>query len=138
MRDSALFFHQLLFPIADPKQSGVDSDGRMPYFSFAAVCTNVYAATSGAGAGVGHDWMTVNAPELVKWTACPIRNGALDGKPSSLQSCWAHGDPCFDPFVVDSMSLSHWRIIKHFFKLNNNLTGKKWGMKATILVRSLT
>jgi hypothetical protein len=67
MMNDALFFYQLLFPIADPKHSGVASDGRMPYFTYAAVFTNVYAATSGAGAGVGHVWETVSAPEMVKW-----------------------------------------------------------------------
>lgn len=87
--------------------------------------TNVYAATSGAGAGVGHVWETVSAPEMVKWTACPIRNGAMDGRPSTLPSRWSKDDARFDPFVYDTMSYSRWKLIKRFFKLNNNLTDVK-------------
>lgn len=125
MKDDPLFFYQMLFPICDPKHTGLTADNRMPYFSTAAVCTNIYAATSGAGSGVGHDWVTISAPELVKWTACPIRNGALDGKSSTLHSRWAVGDPRYDPFIDNSMPISRWRIIKRFFKLNNNLMDVK-------------
>ena len=51
--NDALFFYQLLFPISDPKCSGVDGDNRMPYFTYVAICTNVYAAATGAGSGIG-------------------------------------------------------------------------------------
>ncbi len=125
MTNDALFFYQLLFPIVDPKNSGVDGDVRMPYFTTAAVYTNVYAATSGAGAGMGHSWETVSAPELVRWTACPIRNGAMDGRPSTLPSRWMKGDARFDPFIYDAMSYTRWKLIKRFFKMNNNLTDVK-------------
>ena len=42
--EDALFFYQLLFPICNPKDSGVDGDNRMPYFSYAVRCTNGYAS----------------------------------------------------------------------------------------------
>ncbi len=57
---------QMLFLIADPKHTAIEGDGRMPYFSLALVCTNVYATASGTGTGVGHDWVGVTTPELVK------------------------------------------------------------------------
>ena len=67
----------------------------------------------------------VYAPELVRWTSCPIRNGAMDGRPSTLPAHWKTDDVCFDPLIYDAMSYSHWRSIKRFFKLNNNLTNTK-------------
>ena len=45
MKDDPLFFYQMLFPICDPNKTGILNDDRMPYFSVAAVCTNIYAAT---------------------------------------------------------------------------------------------
>ena len=101
-----LFFYQMLFPICDPKRSSVDNDGRMPYFSVASICTNVYAVASGAGSGFGHEWVVVTAPELVKWTACPICNGALDGKSSTLPARWNQEDPRYDLHMANSMSAS--------------------------------
>ena len=127
MKDDPLFFYQMLFPIADPKHSTIDGDGRMPYFSMASVCTNVYAAASGAGSGVGHDWVGVTAPELVKWTACPIRNGALDGKPATLTARWKRDDPRYDSYTAENISQTRFKMIKRFFKLNNNLMDAKKG-----------
>jgi hypothetical protein len=77
--DALLLFH-LIFPICDPTLSGIDNDNRMTYFTHAAVCTNIYAASNGGGTGVGRNWKNVNVPELVRWTGIPINNGALDGK----------------------------------------------------------
>ncbi len=127
MRDDPLFFYQMLFPIADPKHTAIDGDCRMPYFSMASICTNVYAAASGAGSGVGRDWVGVTAPELVKWTACPIRNGALDGKPATLTARWTVGDPRYDSCMAYNISRSRFKMIKRFFKLNNNLMDAKKG-----------
>jgi hypothetical protein len=90
-------FYQLLFPISDPKQSGIGNDLRMPYFTILTMCTNIYAATSGAGAGMGHDWVPVTPPELLWCTAVPVRNGALDGRPSTLHHHWSKDDPRFCP-----------------------------------------
>ena len=60
----ALFFYQLLFPISNPKVSGVEGDNRMPYFSYASICTNVYASALGAGSGVGRHWRSVSVRNL--------------------------------------------------------------------------
>jgi hypothetical protein len=38
----------MLFPIADPKTSGVESVCQMPYFTYMAICINMYAMTTGA------------------------------------------------------------------------------------------
>jgi hypothetical protein len=122
----ALFFYQLLFPISNPKSSGVEGDHRMPYFTYAAICTNMYASGLGSGIGVGRHWRSVTVEELVHWTACPIRNGALDGNPGTLTSRWSKDDRRHDALIEDCMTLSRWQQIKRFFKLNHNfLSGKK-------------
>jgi hypothetical protein len=79
-----MFFFQLLFPFGAPSDLGLDDNHWMPYFSNISVCTNMYAMWKGAGSGYGHDFAPVSIPELVHWTAVPIRNGALDGKPLTL------------------------------------------------------
>ena len=117
----ALLFFQMIFPICDPTSSGIDNDNRMPYFTHAAICTNIYAASNGAGSGVGHDWKNVNVPELVRWTGIPIYNGALDGKAGSINSRWDRNDARFDPEVVASMTKTRFKEVKRNLKLNNNM-----------------
>ena len=46
----------------DPASSGIEHDNRMPYFTHATMCTNVYAVAQGGGSGVGHDWANVSVP----------------------------------------------------------------------------
>ncbi len=77
--------------------------------------------------GLSHDWVGVTAPELVKWTACPLRNGALDGKPSTLTARWKRDDPQYDSCMDNSISVTRFKMIKQFFKLNNNLMDPKKG-----------
>lgn len=125
--DDALFFYQLLFPICDPKKSGIDGDNRMFYFTYASMCTNAYANMAGAGSGYGHGWETTTPAELVRWTACPIRNGGLDGKPSTLMARWTTNDRRYDPVVDNGISCSRWKQIKRAFKLNVNWLQKKKG-----------
>jgi hypothetical protein len=128
MKDDPLFLYQMLFPITDPKHTSIQGNGRTSYFSMALVCTNVYAAARGAGSGVGQDWVGVTTPELVKWTACPLHNGALDGKPSTLTAWWKRDDPWYyDSCMDNSISVTHFKMIKQFFKLNNNLMDAKKG-----------
>ena len=92
VRNDPMFFYQMIFPFCDPSESGVTNDHRMPYFSNATVCTNMYACWKGAGSGYGQEFPPVSIPELIKWTGVPICNGALDGKPSTLLHHWKEGD----------------------------------------------
>ena len=125
----ALFFFQLLFPIAPPSSSGVENDTRMPYYSNLSIFTNMYAFSKGAGSGFGHEWMPVTIPELVHWAGVPIRHGALEGTPGSLQYRWKNGDPRYDHVIADNITRSRWLRIKQFFKLNNNFEDKSRGQE---------
>jgi hypothetical protein len=42
-KDILLHWYQLLFPICDPAMSGIKDDGRMPFYTHAAACSNIYA-----------------------------------------------------------------------------------------------
>lgn len=127
VRDDPLFFYQLLFPFCDPELNEIEDDYRMPYFSHVANYTNIYAATSGAGIGMGHAWQGVTVPELVRWTGIPIRHGALDGKPGTISCRWDSLDPRYDSVIDDAMSMDRWKKIKRYFKLNNNIITKPRG-----------
>lgn len=117
------FFLQLLLPIHDPNLSGVEEDGRMPYFTDARVFTNVYAATKGWGGSYGHGAFSTNVSEteLVKWHAVPLLHGAREGRPGSLHKRWMKSDKEYDRHIAEAMTFSRWRAIKSVFKLNNNV-----------------
>ena len=89
--------------------------------------SNIYAGGTVASSGLGHRSEILYAPELVRWAACPIRNGALDGKPATLTARWSSGDRRYNPCIGNSISLSHWNQIKRYFKLNNNVQQKAKG-----------
>ena len=66
--------------------------------------------------------------ELVHWSGVPIRHGSLGGDPGTAFSRWDINDPRYDAPIADSMVMEHWKNIKRFFKLNNNLIAKPCGM----------
>jgi hypothetical protein len=127
MRSDPMFFYQLLFPFCAPSDSDIAHDHRMPYFSNISVCTNMYAMWKGAGSGYGHDFSPVAIQELVHWTAVPLRNGALDGKPSTLVMRWKEHDPRYDPVTAQNITFHRWRQIKRYFKLSMGIEEKKRG-----------
>jgi hypothetical protein len=130
VRDDPFFFYQLLFPLSPPESSGIEDDSQMPYFSHVAILTNVYASISGGGFGMGHEWRNVTVPVSVHWTGVSIRHGALDVKAGTIFAHWNAGYPCYDSTIAESMTCEHWKSIKCFFKLNNNLMSKLHGMEA--------
>lgn len=97
----------------------------MPYFSNATVCTNLYAYWKGARNGYGHEFPPVSISELVQWTAVPIRNGALDGKPSTLMHRWKDKDDArYDSVIANNISYQRWHQIKRYFKLSEGMLEK--------------
>jgi len=113
-----LFFYQMIFPFCNPSESGVEN---------VSVFTNMYAFWKGAGSGYGLNFLPVAIPELVHWTAVPIRNGALDGKSATLFHRWRVGDPRYDALIAETMQLHRWKQVKRFFKLSMGIEEKKRG-----------
>jgi len=119
--DDPMFFLQLLLPISDPKESGIDEDDRVPYFTHITMCTNGYSGYEGGGSdSYGHSFNRVTETEMVHWTAVPIRHGAYDGKAGTIHARWDSSDPRYDRFIDGSITKTRWLSIKRFFKLNNN------------------
>ncbi len=78
---------------------------------------------------MGHDWRNVTVPEVVHWTGVPIWHDALEGKPGTIFSCWNAHHLCYDSAISEVMTIEHWKSIKRFFKLNNNMLSKLRGME---------
>ena len=121
------FLFQMLFPIIIPKESTISDDHRMPFFSQMTWFTHIYAAEKGAGMGFGHKWVMPDVAEMIRWTAIPIRNGALDGNPGTLPHRWKPSDPRYDRVIAESMPYTRFLQLKRYMKLNNNSTEPKRG-----------
>ena len=115
-----LFFLQMLLPIMPPSDSDIANDHRIPYFSNAAIFSNIYANKMGLGIGIGHDWKSVSIEEMVRWTAVPIRHGALEGSPGMLRFRWKDGDARGSKEIQDGITHARYLQIKQNFKLNDN------------------
>lgn len=125
--EDPLFFLQMLLPIMSPSDSGVDGDHRMPYYSNAAVLTNMYASSKGVGIGIGHEWKPCTIKDMVRWSAVPIRHGALEGSPGTLKYRWVKKDDRFRDEFNNSITYSRYLEIKRYFKLNFNHEEAKRG-----------
>ena len=54
--NDCLFFYQLLLPICNVEESGVEDDPRMLYYSEVENCSNLYAIQIGLGGSYGHSF----------------------------------------------------------------------------------
>ena len=125
-----MLFFQLLLPICDPKQSGIDGDNGIPYFTHVRSCTNVYAVgPQDWGGGYGHEYKNTDEAEMVNWTGVAIRHGAREGNPGSLHTHWSKADPNYDEIIANSMTVSCFKQLKSVFKLNQNISAPKNGLK---------
>jgi hypothetical protein len=107
----------------NPKRSGIDGDGRLPFFSAATTYTNGYAIMErGWGGGYGHEFKFATKKDLVSWVGAPIWLGTRDGSAISLHWHWLLDNAYYGNIIADNMTLTQWRQIKGVFKLNNNLT----------------
>ena len=57
---------QLLHPVHDPSESGVDNDPRLPYYSNIEKWTANHAASIGMCGSYGHSHQNSNVEELVE------------------------------------------------------------------------
>jgi hypothetical protein len=126
MKDcDALFFYQLLFPIGDPKRSGVKDDGRMPYYTDVTNFTNIYGASEFGMAGTyGHKFKPVTLEEVVRFDGIVHRHGVRGGGPG-IHLRWDPTDSDYDDTVYNVMSHTRFLQIKRMYKLNNNFTAPK-------------
>jgi len=124
--DDALFWLQLLLPITDPKITSTD-DPRMAFYTEVEKFTSIYAASMGAGGTYGHNLKPMRAAELLQFHAAVIRDGVHGGSDGGLFRRWDSTTSTYDSELAGAISLSHWRQIKRYIKLNNNFTSPKKG-----------
>ncbi len=53
----------------------------------------------------------------------------MDGEAGTIFARWNADDPHYNSTIAESMTCEHWKSIKCFFKLNNNLLSKTRGME---------
>lgn len=115
----ALFFYQLILPICDPERSGIDNDPRKAFYSEVEKCTTVYAADLGLFGSYGHDFKSVQVPELVAFDGVVVRDGVKGCSDGAIYRRWSEGAD-FDHQIFDAITFSRWLQIKRVIKLNNN------------------
>ena len=123
----ALFFHQLILPICDPKKSGIANDPRTAYYSEVENFTNGSKAWSGSGGSYGHAWKNVNLKELTIFDGILVRDGVLGGSQGAIHRRWEVDGPCYDPLIANAMTLARFGQIKRSLKLCNNYAAPKRG-----------
>ena len=114
----ALFFHQLLLPICDPKKSGIEDDPRKGYYDAVETFSNTYAfGELKMGNSYGHIFKPVSIPELVRFDGVVVRDGVLGGSSGALYRRWIpNGSICCE-MTMNSMNYTRWLEIKRVIKL---------------------
>jgi hypothetical protein len=115
----ALFFHQLLLPICDPKRSGIKDDARKPFYSEVERFSNIYAFSIGLGGSYGHTFKTITLDELVRFDGVVVRDGVRGGSNGALYRRWMECAD-HDDEIDQSMRHGRWLQIKRVVKLCNN------------------
>ena len=125
----ALFFHQLLLPICDPKRSGIKEDNRKPFYSEVERLSNIYAFSIGLGGSYGHAFKTITLDELVRFDGVVVRDGVRGGSNGALYRRWMENCADHDDEIDQSMRHGRWLQIKRVVKLCNNQAAPKRGME---------
>jgi hypothetical protein len=126
VKGDALFFHQLLLPMGDPKMSGITADPRKPFYSQVEKFSNLYAIQIGLGGSYGHRFKNIVLNELVRFDGVVIRDGVKGGSNGAIHRRWMDGAD-FDRLVLASITHTRWLQIKRVMKLNNNDVSPKRG-----------
>jgi hypothetical protein len=118
MKDNdALFFYQLLLPICDPQNSGIEDDGRMGFFHKVTKYTNIYGASCfGMDGTYGHRFQPVTLREIVKFEGIIHRHGVKGGGPG-IHRRWEQEDSDWDGGIFNAMTLTRFLQIKRSYKL---------------------
>ena len=87
----ALFFFQLLLPMCNPKQSGVEDDNRMSYYDDVMRFSNIYRYEKNIGMSYGHKILEASMPEFVHFDGVVVRDGVLGGGDGAIYRCFLKG-----------------------------------------------
>ena len=129
MECDALFFLQLLLPIADPAMSGISEDPRMPYYSNVERWSRKYASSIGCGGSYGHAFAEPFIEDFVRFDSVVVRDGVHGGSSGAIYLRWDKRSTCFDQDIADSMTHTRWLQLKRIFKLCDNDTAPRRGQE---------
>jgi hypothetical protein len=91
VKGDALFFHQLLLPMCDPKMSGINGDTRKAFYSKVETFSNLYAIQIGLGGSYGHKFKNVTLDELVRFDGVVVQDGVKGGSNGAIYRRWVNG-----------------------------------------------
>jgi hypothetical protein len=121
LNKDAFFFWQLLFPVCDPKMSGIVDDPRLPFYSEVAKWTNKYVASIGTMfSDYVHQFNPITAREMLHFDMAVVRDGVLGGMDSAIYRRWKVGESSCDPEIVQAITHTRWLGVKKVYKLCNN------------------
>ena len=124
--EDSLFFLQLLLPLVDPTESGIENDLRHPFFHAVQAFTNSYAFKAGRGGMYGHNFKPVTEPELVRFFGIVLRDGLLGGSRGDIHRRWREG-PAQDEDICRAMTYARFLQIKRVLKLCcNDISSQAW------------
>ena len=125
----ALFFWQLLLPIHNVKD--IPADPRSPFYTEVALWSNTYACRDlRLGMGYGHNFDTVQVPELVRWDGVILMDGVRGGSNGAILRRFdtsREDNTSFDKNISAAMTKTRFLEIKRVYKLNDNKDGVKRG-----------
>ena len=103
MKDNDALFFYLLFPICNPKISGLEGDERMGFFQDVNRFTNLCALRDlRLGGNYGHPCTQTVPKDIVHFFGVNLRAGAL-GLNKNLHLRWDRTDPCHDIDIIQCM-----------------------------------
>jgi hypothetical protein len=94
------FFWQLLFPVCDPKMSGIVDDARLPFYSEVVKWTNKYAASIGMFSDYVHQFNPITAKEMLHFDIAVVQDGVQGGMDGAIYRRWKVGESSYDPKIV--------------------------------------
>ena len=118
--NDCLFFYQLLFPLCDPKKSGIGDDPRLPFYSVIEKWSQKYAVDLGMPGSYGHDCKAIMSDELVHFDMALIRDGIHGGSNGAIYCRWKQGTPTYDRDITEALTHTRFLQLKRMYKLCDN------------------
>ena len=128
------FFWQLLFPICDPKRSGIPDDPQLPFYTEVERWTTKYAATLGLFGAYGHDHKPPVCAELLHFDMAVVRDGVCGGMDGAIYRRWKANDEAYDSEIAGAITHTRWLQIKRIYKLCDNDLSPKMTQHTSMII----
>lgn len=107
----ALWFFQLILPIVDSKDFGIEGDEQKHYYTEVERWSNIFGYKKGLGSEYGHVYHPVRVSEHVHFDGAVFCDGVLGGSNRNINHHWQHGC-CCDQEICNSINYSSFLVIK--------------------------